>query len=150
ASLHGHLCDYLAEGSWTVHVELEDLVEQGKHYLERVESVEGLFTTEGVFQQLLRFPNVRLSAMPAPTVESIVHLRVESVEHFSGEVGRVRDELDSVAASDRVLIACYNDAECHRLSEVLAAGQLAQSDRLRLVTGRVREGFRLVEAGLVV
>src|SRR5207249_8031511 len=29
-------------------------------------------------------------------------------------------------------------------------GQLAQSDRLRLVTGRVRAGFRIVDAGVVV
>src|SRR5205823_7993770 len=41
-------------------------------------------------------------------------------------------------------------AESKRLGEVLAAGQLAQSDRLRLVTGRVRAGFRMVDAGVVV
>ena len=34
--------------------------------------------------------------------------------------------------------------------EVLAAGQLAQSKRLQLVTGHVRSGFRLVDAGLVL
>src|SRR5262249_25031034 len=96
------------------------------------------------------FPSVRLSGMPAPSVEATCHLRVESVERFSGEVARVRDELDTVVSGDRVLIACYNEAECKRLGEVLAAGQLAQSDRLRLVTGRVRAGFRLVDAGLVV
>src|SRR5207245_3153894 len=36
------------------------------------------------------------------------------------------------------------------LGEVLAAGKLAQSDRLRLVTGQVRAGFRLVDMGMVV
>src|SRR5262249_39481639 len=146
----GHLCDYLPPGSWTVLVELEDLVEQGKHYLERVPDIRGLFSSEGALQQLVRFPSVRLSGMPAPSVEATCHLRVESVERFSGEVARVRDELDTVVSGDRVLIACYNEAECKRLGEVLAAGQLAQSDRLRLVTGRVRAGFRLVDAGLVV
>src|SRR5204863_273266 len=52
--------------------------------------------------------------------------------------------------TDRVLIACHNEAERKRLGDVLAAGQLAQSDRLRLVTGRVRAGFRMVEIGLVI
>ena len=149
-ALTGHLCDYLPAGSWTVLVELEDLHEQGKHYLERVPDVRGLFSIEGAFKQAVRFPSVRLSAMPAASVEATCHLRVESVERFSGEVGRVRDELDSIAPTDRVLIACHNEAECKRLGEVLATGKLAQSDRLRLMTGRVRAGFRLVESGLVV
>ncbi len=104
----------------------------------------GLFSVEGVFQQLLRFPSVTVSALPAPSVEAVCHLRVESVERFSGDVGRVRDELDAVAAHDLVLIACHNEGECKRLGEVLAAGQLAQSDRLRLVIGRIHAGFRLV------
>ena len=77
--------------------------------------------------------------MPRPSVEASVHLRVESVERFSGNVHRVRDELDAVASSDnaRVLIACQTDAECHRLTDVLAAGQvgaiapLATGDRPR-------------------
>ncbi|HZV03604.1 MAG TPA: transcription-repair coupling factor [Gemmataceae bacterium] len=141
----GHLCDYLPDDSWTVLVEVEDLREQGKHYLERVAEETGLFSVEGVFQQLLRLPSVTVSALPSPSVEATCHLHVESVERLSGEVGRVRDELDAVAAQDVVLIACHNEGECKRLSEVLAAGQLAQSDRLRLVTGRVRAGFRLIE-----
>ncbi len=149
--LTGHLCDYLPRGAWTVLVELDDLLEQGRHYLERVPDTAGLFAPDGALRQLVRFPSVRVSAMPVSSVEATCHLRVESVEHFSGEVARVRDELDGVASAvDRVLIACHNDAECHRLGEVLAAGRLAQSDRLRLVTGRVRAGFRLVDAGLVL
>jgi transcription-repair coupling factor (superfamily II helicase) len=83
-------------------------------------------------------------------VEATCHLRVESVERFSGDVGRVRDELDAVAVRDRVLVASHNDAESKRLGEVLASGRLARSGRLRLATGRVRAGFRLVEAGVVV
>jgi transcription-repair coupling factor (superfamily II helicase) len=141
----GHFCDFLPEDAWTVLVEVEELREQGRHYLERLADERGLFSVEGVFQHLLRFPNATISALPSPSVEATCHLRVESVERFSGEVGRVRDELDAVAAQDVVLIACHNEGECKRLGEVLATGQLAQSDRLRLVVGRVRAGFRLIE-----
>jgi transcription-repair coupling factor (superfamily II helicase) len=148
--LAGHFCEYLPADAWTVLVEPDDLQEQGKHYLERVADHRGLFSVPGVFQQLLRFPNVSVAAMPLVSAEATCHLRVESVERFSGDVSRVRDELDAVAASDRVLIACHNDAECKRLGEVLAAGQLAQSDRLRLVQGKVRAGFRMIGAGVVV
>jgi transcription-repair coupling factor (superfamily II helicase) len=150
SSPRGHLTDHLPPDSWVVLVEPAELHEQGKFFLETVASVEGLFTVEGTFQQLVSKPNVTVSALPRPGVEAIAHLRVESVERFSGNVNRVRDELDAVARQDRVLIACHNEAEVHRLTDVLAAGQLAQNDRLKLVTGSVRAGFRLVEPGAVV
>src|SRR5262249_50614986 len=145
--LTGHFADYLPKGSWVVLVEVEELTEQGKHYLDRVSDRVGLFSVEGVFKHLLRFPSVKVSALPSSSVEATCHLRVESVERFSGDVSRVRDELDAVAAQDHVLVACHNEAECKRLGEVLGAGRLAQSDRLRLVTGRVRAGFRVVGEG---
>jgi transcription-repair coupling factor (superfamily II helicase) len=158
--LTGHLCDYLGEGAWTLLVEPEELDEQGKLYLERVADVRGLFSVQGVFAQTLRFPSIRVTALPGPSAEATCHLRVESVERFSGDVSRVRDELDGIAQApaegghgrqgDRVLVACHNEAECKRLGEVLAAGRLAQTDRLRLLTGRVRAGFRMVDAGVVV
>ncbi len=141
----GHLCDYLPADAWTVLIESDELYEQGKHYHERVTDATGLFSVEGVFQQLWRYPSVKVSALPSPTVEASCHLHVESVERFSGDVARVRDDLDTAAANDHVLIACHNDAECKRLSEVLASGQLAQSERLKLVVGHVRAGFRLLQ-----
>ncbi len=150
-NLRGHLTEYLPARSWTMLVELAELEEQGKAYLERVADTTGLFSVAGVFKQLVQFPSIRVSALPSPSMETTCHLRVESVERFSGDVNKVRDELDAAAASDYVLIACHNDAEKKRLGEVLGAGQLAQADRLRLVLGSVRSGFRLVGTqGIVV
>ncbi len=148
----GVFTDYLPPQSRIVLVEPGDLKEQAKLFFERVSHTTGLWTTEGLFANLLRHPTVTVSALPRPSVEASVHLRVESVERFSGNVQRVRDELDAVAsgATARVLIACQTDAECHRLTDVLKAGQLSQSNRLQLVTGHVRAGFRLVELGVVV
>jgi transcription-repair coupling factor (superfamily II helicase) len=142
--LRGHLCDYLPPQSWTMLVELGDLEEQGKHYLERVADITGLFSVAGVFKQLVQWPSIRLSALPSASVETTYHLRVESVERFSGDVTKVRDELDSAAAGDFVLIACHNEAEKKRLGDVLGQGKLAQADRLRLVIGHVHAGFRLI------
>jgi transcription-repair coupling factor (superfamily II helicase) len=163
ALARGHVCDYLPTDAWTVLVEPDDLHEQGKHYLERVADSRGLFSIPGVFQQLLGFPNVRLSALPSPSVEASCHLRVESVERFSGDVTKLRDELSSAAAGDRILIACHNEAELKRLSEILsagaerkAAGAAASSaaahvpEAFRLTVGHVRAGFRMVDVGAVV
>src|SRR5262249_14146478 len=146
----GHLCDYLPARSWVILVEPEELQEQGKLFRDRSADLAGLFDVRSVVERLLRFPSVTVSAMPHASVEASCHLRIESVERFSGNVAQVREELDAVAQSERVLIACQNEAECRRLGDVLAAGQLAQSQRLKLVTGRVRSGFRLVDTGVVV
>lgn len=150
-SLTGHFIDHLPAGSRVVLVEIGELQEQGNHYFERLMDPTGLYTVEGTFSQLTRLPSVRLSALPSPGVEATGHLRVETVERLSGDVARIRDELDSVAIEDQVLIACENEGEVKRLGEVLAAGKLAESDRLKLVIGRIRSGFRLInETGTIV
>ncbi len=146
----GHFCDYLPPNSWVVLVEPAELREQGQLFRERAADLIGLFSVEGTFEQLLRLPSVTMTAIPAASVEATCHLRVESVERFSGNVGRIGEELDTVARNECVLIACQSEGERRRLGEVLASGQIAQSDRLRLVSGRIRSGFRLVDLGVIV
>ena len=146
----GFFTDYLSPDSRIALIEPGDLKESAKLFFDRVADATGLFDTQHAFGHLMRFPTIAVSAMP----------RARSrVGPFAGRIGRAvqrqrpprADELDAVASSGAgVLIACQTDAECHRLSEVLAAGKLAESQRLQLVTGHVRHGFRLVDAGLVV
>ncbi|MGE3808640.1 MAG: transcription-repair coupling factor, partial [Gemmataceae bacterium] len=45
--------------------------------------------------------------------------RVESVERFSGNVAKLREELATPAGNERVVIACHNEAERQRLAAVL-------------------------------
>jgi transcription-repair coupling factor (superfamily II helicase) len=168
----GHLCEFLPNDAWTVMAEPDDLQEQGKHYLQRTVDGRGLFSVSGVFQQLLRFPNVRISALPAISVETTCHLRVESVERFSGDLTKLRGELESISSGDRLVIACHNEAESKRLGEVLLGRGSKIEDRgtkeqrankesaildsrssildLKLFVGRLRAGFRLVDAAIVV
>ncbi|MFO0935073.1 MAG: transcription-repair coupling factor [Gemmataceae bacterium] len=147
---YGFITDYLPAGAIVVLVEPGDLKEQAKHFYDRVADPTGLFGVADTFRNLMSRPTVAVSAMPRPSVEASVHLRVESVERFSGNVKRVRDELDTVAGKGQVYIACQSEAEVHRLTDVLKAGQLAESHRVQLVTGHVRAGFRLVDANIVV
>ena len=146
----GHFCDWIPTGSWVLLHEPADLHEQGKLFLERVAELKGLFNVQGTFQQLLQFPSIYLTGLPSESMETTCHLRIESVERFSGEVNRVRDELDGLSDSDQVVIACHNEGSKKRLGEVLADGQLAKTGRLHLAIGHVHAGFRLVEAGLAV
>src|ERR1043166_6753167 len=98
-TLRGNLCDFLPARSWTMLVELEELDEQGKAYLERAPETTGLFAVSGVLKLLVQLPSIRVAALPIPSVENTCHLRVESVERFSGDVSKVRDALDAAATS---------------------------------------------------
>jgi transcription-repair coupling factor (superfamily II helicase) len=140
----GFLFDYFPKDSISALVEPNELKEQARHFFDRVADRAGLFTVDGAFGQLMQRPSVTVSTMPRPSVEAAAHLHVESIERFSGNVLRVKDELDAVAGQGEVYIACQTPAEVHRLTEVLKAGKIAEGDRLKIVTGHVRAGFRLV------
>ncbi|MBY0525488.1 MAG: transcription-repair coupling factor [Gemmataceae bacterium] len=154
AAVRGHLCDFLPPGgSWAVLVEPNDLLEQGKHYLERVADRNSVFPVQETLSRLQRLPSVHVSGLPSSTVETTCHLRIESVERFSGNLAKLREELNTAAAGDRVLIACHNDAECKRLGQVLLTENAPSSDReahIELVIGHVGAGFRMVDTGVVV
>ena len=141
----GHFADYLPSGTWTILVEPSDLEEQGKHYLERVPDVTGLFSIPGVFKQLMRFPSVHLTALPSPSTETTCHLRIESVERFSGNVTQLKDELDKAATgrlrADRLPQRGREASSCRGPA---SPASVSRSNRLRLVLGQVRAGFRMV------
>ncbi|HZW30716.1 MAG TPA: transcription-repair coupling factor [Isosphaeraceae bacterium] len=146
----GHPADFFPEGTWVTLLEPADLREEGRHYLGRVDDPRGLFTVEAGFERLIRFPSIAVSTLAADSLETTCHLRIESVERFSGDLAKVKAELDSAAAGDRVLIACHNAAEVERLGEVFSDTELARSDRLLLTVGRVRSGFHLIDAHTLV
>jgi transcription-repair coupling factor (superfamily II helicase) len=136
--------EYLPKNTLIVLLEPNDLHEAAGHFHERVAEATGLFTVQGVFANVMAHPTITVSALPRASVEATAHLTVESVERFSGQVQKVREELDTIAKRDQVYIACQTEAEVKRLTEVLSAGQLMQSDRLQLVQGHVKRGFRLI------
>jgi transcription-repair coupling factor (superfamily II helicase) len=142
---------YLPADTWIALVEPGDLQEEARAYWERTAETRGLFPVDDAFARLNRFPSIALEALAPHRHETTCRLRVESVERFSGELARVKAELDDAAAgSERVLIACHNAGEIDRLREVFADSRLAQARRLFFDVGHVRAGFRLARAGLLV
>ena len=95
-------------GTWVALVEPADLREEGRHYLAGSTTTRGLYTVESTFERLIRYPSIAVSALAADSLEATCHLRIESVERFSGDLAKVKAELDGAAAGDRVLIACHN------------------------------------------
>ncbi|MDR3620860.1 MAG: transcription-repair coupling factor, partial [Paludisphaera borealis] len=146
----GPATDAFPEGTWVALLEPADLREEGRHYLARVEDPRGLYSVESTFERLVRRPTIALSVLAADSLEATCHLRIESVERFSGELTKVKDELETAAAGDRVLIACHNAAEVERLGEVFADTELARAGRLDRCVGRIRAGFHMVDASTLV
>ncbi len=146
----GHLCDFLPEDAWVALVEPADLKEEGRHYFARVDDPRCLYSVESTFAKLLKRPSVTLQTIASSSFETTCRLSIESVERFSGELTKVKAELDGAAGVDRVLIACHNQGEVDRLGEVFADTEFARSGRLSLTIGRIRSGFRMIEAQTLV
>lgn len=146
----GHLSDYLPNGSWFLLVEPEEIQEEGTHYLQRLERPQGMHNVAAVLEQVVRFPSVTASAIAASSAETMCQLRIESVERFSGDIDRVRHELEETGSGQDVFLVCETEAEVQRLSSLFATTRLAVEGRLHYPVGRLKNGFRLVTEGVVL
>ena len=80
-----------------------------------------------VLTEIYRFPSVTAAGVASGSLEATCHLRIESVERFSGDIGKVRDELDSAAAGQDVILVCQTEAEIQRLQRNLRRHAAAPS-----------------------
>ncbi|QDT71466.1 transcription-repair coupling factor [Lacipirellula limnantheis] len=144
AKLRTHFAGYLPTGSWFMLVEPSDLEEEGKHYHRRLEHPEDYFATSTTLAEVFKFPSVTAAGVPAGSYETTAHLQFESVEQFSGDVARVRGELESAATGQHVYLVCDTEAEVERLSEVFRETKLARDGRLHFARGRLAHGFRVL------
>ncbi len=150
-----HLAGYLPANTWFYLVEPADLEEEGRRYLERLERPQDVHSVTTTMRQITRFPSITAAGVPAGSLETTCHLGIESVERFSGDIGKVRDELDASmgaddAAGQAVFIVCQTEAESERLREIFAATRLAAAGRLHYPIGRLKAGFRLVAERLAL
>ncbi|MGD0653995.1 MAG: transcription-repair coupling factor [Thermoguttaceae bacterium] len=146
----GHLADYLPAQSWFMLVEPMELKQQAEQYLERLERPEQLHDFTTVIREIFRFPSVAASAVAAGSMETTCRLMIESVERFSGDINKVRDELDDAGAGQEVFIVCQTEAEARRLQEIFGGTQLARGGHLHFSLGSLVNGFRLVGDRIVL
>jgi transcription-repair coupling factor (superfamily II helicase) len=145
-----HFAEYLPPASWFMLVEPEELSEEGRRYLDRLDRPPSFHSVEGVLEQVIRFPSVTAWAVAPGSFETTCHLKLESVERFSGDIGRVRDELDTAGAGQDVFVVCQTEAEVRRLSEVFGGTRLAQEGHLHFPVGRLQAGFRMIADAVVL
>ncbi len=143
--------DRLAANCWVVLSELADLVEEGRHYLQRLDNPAGLYRVETVLARTTQRPSVTLSALMGASAETTCHLQVESLERLAGPKSEVLKELAGIVGRDeQVVIACHNEGERQRLRELLDQSVPELVPRVSLVVGSVTRGYRLVAEQVVV
>jgi len=145
-----HLADYLPPQSWFMLVEPMELQQQAEQYIERLERPEQLHDFPAVMREIFRFPSVAASAVAAGSMETTCRLKIESVERFSGDINKVRDELDDAGAGQEVFIICQTEAEARRLDEIFGGTRLAREGHLYFPLGSLHNGFRLVPDRIVL
>ena len=141
--------DSLPANAGVILVELSDLVEEGKRYLDRLENPRGFFSLSSVLARCDRQRGATLSALG--TGLSDARLSMESIERFQSPVQELANELAVVTTRDeQIMIACHNKGEQERLTELLSETDLIASGRITLCQGHLLKGFRLVAQRLSV
>ncbi len=165
------LLDSFAPDAAVVLVEPADIIDEGRHFLARLDEASALFTVEETIAKLTERPSVTVSALGADSYETVCRLHVESVERFNRPKYALEELAAALGRDERVLLACHNEGERERLDELIADfqendrgsqngkpdGELSLNSRLSaldsriaLCLGRVAQGFRLVPERLVV
>ncbi|MGD0900200.1 MAG: transcription-repair coupling factor, partial [Thermoguttaceae bacterium] len=145
-----HLADYLPPGSWFLLIEPGELEAEGRRYLERIERPQDFHTVSAVLRRAIEFPSVTASAVAVGSLETTCRLPIESVERFSGDISRVRSELDEAGADQEVFLVCQTEAEVRRLGEVFSGTRVAREGHLHFPVGSLENGFRLVPDRIVL
>ena len=141
---------YLPERSWLLLVEPGQMEDEGRHYLGRLEDAGAAHTLKAVLERAYQFPSVTASSISIGSMETTCRLKIESVERFSGDIGKVRNELETAGEGQEVFVVCQNDAEAKRLGEIFDSTRLATQGKLHFPLGRLRAGFRLVTDRIVL
>ena len=149
------LLDSLPSSTIVVLTDLQQSISEGRMYLQRLSSPIGLYSVDATMARLTEFASVTIDALGADSYETACHLSIEPIERLSGSRRDAFVELSELLGPcDRVLLCCHNDGEHERLHELIketdTSHNTALTPRIRLTTGRLRRGFRLIDHGLIV
>ena len=150
AEATANLDEYLTEDTWVLEFEPEELAVAAEQFRARLEQPEKTHTLADVQAWLLRRPFATASTLTRGSLGTVCRLPVESVERFSGDVGKVRDEFERVAGELQLFLVASTEAETTRLGELFGDTEVARRGQLHFVLGHLSQGFRWQQAGLVL
>lgn len=138
-----HLVDYLPRNLCVVLVQPDEIQAEGKLYLERISDFDRHHGVAAVMQSLQHAPQLSTWLLAAGAEDTSLRMPVESVERFSGDVGQIRDLLETIGQGQETFVVCQTEAEAERLGEIFASTKLVLQDKLHFPIGYLRAGFRL-------
>lgn len=144
------LVDFLPANTWFLFLEPEQIDQVGKQYLERLENPQAMHSVATVLRGCQQFSFATAAAIARGELGVVCRLGIESVERFSGEIGRVKQELDAVAQEQEVILVSARDAEVTRLTELFADTTVAAKHHLHFAIGQLRQGFRLARDEIIL
>ena len=113
------LADHLGPKGWVALAEPSEIRRQAESLGDRTATAQGTLSAREMLASLMSKPRVDISSLPESDAAVACHLAVESVARLSGNIQRVRDELDQVASNDHVLVACPGSGETAHVSVLL-------------------------------
>ncbi len=150
AESHSPLTEHVPPRTWFVLVEPQQIELEAQRYYQQLESDRGFLDPRQVHRHMLQFPLATVAAITQASLGPVCRLQVESIERFSGEIAKVRTELDRAGRRHQVYLLANTEAECHRLGEIFASAQLMQEERLHVIVGQLSRGFRMVKERVIL
>ncbi len=155
AADRAHFTAYLPPETWFLLIEPNDLAEEGKFYLDRMDRPQAFHSVRTTLDEVYKFPSVTAAGVPSGSMEQTAHLEFESVERFSGEIAKVGDELEKVSLGHEMFIVCETEAEVERLAELFRPPKKSRPSEkvegpLSFVVGHLEAGFRIVPQKVVL
>ena len=142
--------EHLPNDARVLLLEPNQIQDEGKQYLSQAEDLRQFHNVAKVLSALSRFPSVSAAGIGQGMLGANAHLRMESVERFSGEVGKVRGELDRVGEGHEVFVIAPTDGELERLAELFKDTRLAARGQLNYAVGDLTAGFCLTATKTLV
>ena len=146
-----NLLNYLPPETLTIWHDPLEVAEMGHSFVARMASPVGIYEYDGLAKQRQAFARLDIWSFAGAADEAQrFAFRVETVQHFSGKVDRVKDELTELAAENDIWVFSDNEGERQRLDELLADMPPDLRRRISTTVGLLTEGFRLVDSAVVV
>jgi transcription-repair coupling factor (superfamily II helicase) len=144
------LASHLPVNSCFLLLDPVEVNKEGKQYRGLVGGEQPILPLRDVLQAIAKFPSATAESIGSGEATATAHLQIESVERFSGDIAKVRDELDAACTDQDVHLMCETEAEAERLGNLLAGTQLAAAGRLHFPIGRLHDGFCLIPDRVVL
>ena len=144
------LFEYLARSARFIVLHPEEVQREAEAYLERLDHAGQLVGYAATHQTIVQRGLVEICRLADAPHPMNMQLPVESVERFSGEIGRIRDELVRAAGDREVFLICQTPAEIQRLTEIFEETPLIATGQLHFLVGRLESGFHWKDPEIIV